>query len=539
MKKQKICYTWSLMTEQQTWISLFIKKFSELLPEGIALFCVLLLVRGYEIIMAYTNHVLPNGAALWFINGLLVDITFASMIVFILLLVCTLLSFIHNKVDRYIFLLMGIFLLISYISVSEYFAYTLLPAGRNIFGYTGTELSDTIATAISPSFGVIFPFVFFLVVFGWGIWQFNRWEVGSKHSFKIIGALSVLAIAFWIINPSEANYQKEIRYYITANKAEILLSSMASEVSEAAQTRQKWQGKEYPLLKTSNYKDVLGPYFKKSDQKPNIVFIIVEGLGRAFAGPGAQYGGFTPFLDSLSQKGLWFKNVLSGSGRSFGLHPTILGSLPFAQKGFMELGADMPEHRTLISLLNKNGYQSDYFCGYNSHFDNIDVFLERQQIDYIMDESDFDSTYKKMDSIKGGFTWGYGDKALFEESLKKLDQRGNRQPRVDMYFTLNTHEPFIIPNEKEYLQRVDHRLAHMKVDDQKKEIFTNYKKIFASLLYSDDAIRKFIQNYKKRPEYDHTIFIITGDHRMGPIPHASKIDRFRVFFTIYSPMLKS
>lgn len=534
----KICYTSALMTELPR-TSSFVKKISKLIPESIALFCALILIRGYEIVMAFTNHVLPGGATIWFAKGLFVDITFSACVVFIFLLVSALLSYINKKIARYLFLFLGILLLMSYVSVSEYFAYTLLPAGRDIFGYTSTELSNTIATAISPSFGVIFPFVLFLGFFGWGTWQFNRWEVGRDYPMKTIGTLLVLSIMFWIVNPSEANYQKEVKYYITANKAEILFSSVASELSETSQTQQKWQGKEYPLLKTSQYEDVLGPYFKKADQKPNIVFIIVEGLGRAFSGAGAQYGGFTPFLDSLSQKGLWFKNMVSGSGRSFGLHPTILGSLPFARKGFMELGADMPAHRTLISLLNKNGYQSHYFCGYNSHFDNIDVFLERQHIDYIMDESKFDSTYKKMDAIEGGFTWGYGDKALFPESLKKLDQRGNKQPRLDMYFTLNTHEPFIIPNEKRYLQRVDKRLAQMEVDEQKKDVYTNYKHIFASLLYTDDAIRNFINRYKKRPEYDHTIFVITGDHRMGPIPHASKIDRFRVFFTIYSPLIKS
>ena len=526
------------MNKISTLFSLFLKKTKLLLPNGLALVLVFLLVRGYEVIMAYAGHSLPSGSAYWFAQGFFIDLTFASLVTVILLAFLALIALASERAAQYSFNVLSVLLLTSYVGVSEYFAYTLLPAGLDIFGYTSTELTDTIATSIQPSIGVIGPFLFFIGIYLVATWQFVKRNIGQKYALQTIGALFVLGCAFGFINPSESNYRRDVRYNITANKADILLSSTITQLYDSFTFQQKWTGREYPLLEKSHYKDVLSPFFKKSSQKPNLVFLIVEGLGRAFAGPGAQYGGFTPYLDSLAQQGLWFKNVLSGSGRSFGLHPTLFGSLPFGQKGFMELGADMPQHRTLISLLNNNGYQTNYFCGYDSHFDMIDVFLERQHIDHIMDESDFDSNYTKMDSIKGGFTWGYGDKSLFNESFKKIDRWGNQQPRMDVYFTLNTHEPFIIPQKEKYLKRFNQRLGQMKVSDQKKEVFKNYKDIFASLLFADDAIRNFINSYKKRPEYKNTIFIITGDHRMGPIPHQSKIDRFRVFFTIYSPLLK-
>ncbi|MDO1499279.1 hypothetical protein Q2T40_03265 [Winogradskyella maritima] len=55
---------------------------------------------------------------------------------------------------------------------------------------------------------------------------------------------------------------------------------------------------EYPLIKNPTVENVLGEYFELKEEKPNIVFIMVEGLGRDFMGEGAEYGGFTPFLDS-------------------------------------------------------------------------------------------------------------------------------------------------------------------------------------------------------------------------------------------------
>jgi phosphoglycerol transferase MdoB-like AlkP superfamily enzyme len=64
---------------------------------------------------------------------------------------------------------------------------------------------------------------------------------------------------------------------------------------------------------------------------PNLVFIIVEGLGRNFSGPGARLGSFTPFLDELAGRSLYFENFLSGQGRTFGVLTTVFGSLPFGE----------------------------------------------------------------------------------------------------------------------------------------------------------------------------------------------------------------
>jgi len=68
--------------------------------------------------------------------------------------------------------------------------------------------------------------------------------------------------------------------------------------------------------------------------------------------------------------------------------------------------------------------------------------------------------------------------------------------------------------------------------------FKDYKDIFASLLYTDNYLQKFMQDYSKKPEFANTIFIITGDHRLIPVPQKENLSRFHVPFYIYSPMLK-
>ena len=81
-------------------------------------------------------------------------------------------------------------------------------------------------------------------------------------------------------------------------------------------------------------------------------------------------------------------------------------------------------------------------------------------------------------------------------------------------------------------------MNQLNFTDGQKEEHRKYDHQYASILYADDAIKSFINNYSTRPGFKNTIFLITGDHRMPEIPMATKIDRYHVPLIIYSPLLK-
>jgi uncharacterized sulfatase len=81
-------------------------------------------------------------------------------------------------------------------------------------------------------------------------------------------------------------------------------------------------------------------------------------------------------------------------------------------------------------------------------------------------------------------------------------------------------------------------MQQLQFSEAQKEEHRRYKNQYATILYMDNSIRDFINNYKKRPGFNNTIFVITGDHRMPEIPMSTKIDRYHVPLIIYSPMLK-
>jgi uncharacterized sulfatase len=213
----------------------------------------------------------------------------------------------------------------------------------------------------------------------------------------------------------------------------------------------------------------------------------------------------------------------------------VLGSLPFARNGFLELGNDMPPHFSLVNLLEANGYHSSFYYGGDAHFDNMDLFLHRTGIDELNDGATFPSGYTHIPSVNG-FTWGYNDQSLFRRWLDSRSE-DNNSPQLSVILTVSTHSPFLLNDPAEYSHRFEQRMKELGFTEEEMQDHRYYKDQYASILYTDQALRDFFTAFAKRKDFDHTIFLITGDHRMPEIPMRDKIDRFHVPLIIYSPML--
>lgn len=420
--------------------------------------------------------------------------------------------------------------------LGQYFSVTLVPLSSDLYGYSWHDITETISSSGGIDAGVVIAgsLVVSLVV---AIPYIARHVPAPRFVLSTYYIASFLSIpAFFIAEPDIAGYGNVAEYNLALNKSRYFLVKSAGYFSRRIVGGSVYSAREYPFLRTADTSDVLGPFFSRSERPPNIVFIIVEGLGSDFVS-GGTYGGFTPFFDSLARHGLYWKNFLSTTGRTFGVLPSLLGSLPYGEKGFMEMGPDMPDHLTLISLLKENGYHASFFYGGNANFDLQDVFLEYQQLDRLVDQQNFPSTYVKSEAAENGYSWGYADRDLFRRSFEVMEEE-RKQPRVDLYLTLSTHEPFMPPGKEYYLNLFRERLSMVNAPEETMMRIQNNSAIFSSLLYADDALRFFIETYKRRPEYANTIFIITGDHRLIPIPQGTTLDRFRVPLLMYSPLLR-
>lgn len=483
----------------------------------------------FELFMTASNSLEQTNTGVLLAYKFLNDFWAAIGIALLFFPLYLLFFFIKKPIGNILIKVLFCLTIIAQFSLVKYNLTTLVNLGADLLGYSLDDIYTTVTASESMSFVYFLPFIFFPLLFFGINYGLNKFT----NKRQIFASAIVLIIVFGsskmiFSESSETVYQNKM-YYLGAD---IFRYQQEKSLVNAYDLSGR---NDYPLLRSFQYsKDVLSPFFNIQEQKPNIVFIIVEGLGAEFVGKNA-YRGFTPYLDSLISKSLYWENFVSNGGRTFGALPSLLGSLPYGDTGFLELNP-LPSHFSLISVLKANDYTTSFYGGDNSSFDRKINFLEYNGIDYVIDQDKFGPGYVKTKENSGGFSWGYPDAEIFKKTLSELDHK--KQPRLDIIATLTNHEPFDFPSKNIYLTKVDSLLNSNQLFGVEKDEIRNYKDIFACLLYTDKSIEDFMNAYAERPEYNNTIFIITGDHRLIPITQKDKLCRFHVPFYVFSPMLK-
>ena len=465
-----------------------------------------------------------------------------------------LLYLISRTTARWFFIVCSASLLLMQLSLTQYFITTMVPLGSDLWAYSWQEIKQTVGSSGTLSAARLFFLVLLATICVYGLVKLpKRIRAGN-------GVLVVFIVMFSFVEIRELTQQigslsvgNEFGNNTALNKSLYFLKStytyflpddfepdiytQENATANLNQIRTRPDVANYPYYYINNNgADPLSPFFIKSDSMPpHIVIIIVEGLGRAFSNQDAYFGSFTPFLDSLSTKSLYWENFLSTSGRTFSVLPSLLGSLPFGNNGFAELGQSMPKHFSLINILKHNGYATSFFYGGNSQFDYMNTFLNASGIDRIVDEPVFPKGYKKLPDFNG-FSWGYDDRSLFSFFLNEKKSPSN-QASLSILLTNTTHSPYLINDQQAYLKKLANYIESLKVSDEVKSNYNRYRFQLSALLQTDDALKQFIFQYSKRKDYNNTVFLITGDHRLPEIPMNSKIDRYHVPMIIFSPLL--
>ena len=498
-----------------------LKQYTRLM---ISFFGCLLVLTLFQYGMLYYKGVIDAIISISFLKAVVHQIGFTALMGIVMVFPF---NFWENLRSRYgfnlVFVLLGLVLIFEAVLIA-YYCSTLVPLGSDLLGYSYADVKITLANSGGFMISVYLLFaVAFLIGLFWVLYK-----VTSKFYHRISRMYPFTIVLFSLFMASLFTDGKPINQ----NKVQYLAVNIYNTSTEDNSYTSK---EEYPLVQGPIIENVLGDYFELKEEKPNIVFIMVEGLGRDFVGEGAEFGGFTPFLDSLTTKSLYWENFLSNTGRTFGVLPSLLGSLPFGKSGFMEL-EEYPNKLTMFSVLKNNGYHTSFYQGTNSSFDKVDRFLNSENVDFILDKSGFGIQYQQQAEDAAGSSWGYPDKELFKKSISL--ERNEDQPRLEVYMTISTHEPFIPPNQDFFETKVDQILKNGDFGSRETKIIEKNNNVFATLLYTDDAIQWFMESYKSQPNYENTIFVITGDHRLIPIPQRNSISRFHVPLIMYSPMLK-
>jgi phosphoglycerol transferase MdoB-like AlkP superfamily enzyme len=244
----------------------------------------------------------------------------------------------------------------------------------------------------------------------------------------------------------------------------------------------------------------------------NVVVIILESFSLEYMGQVNGRKGFTPFLDSLAEKSLFFKNGFANGRRSIEGVAAVMAGIPammsepfisshFATNYFVGLG----------SMLSAHNYATSFFHGGNNGTMYFDSFAKSAGLDSYYGAIE----YGHPEDNDG--TWGIFDEPFLQFMKAKLDN--TPKPFLASVFTLSSHNPYKIP------PRYQGKFPTGPIE------------ILQSVAYGDYSLKRFFEEAEKQPWYNDTLFVITADHTgLTYLPeNDNELSRFRVPILFYHP----
>ena len=494
----------------------FYRYFKQFAVLAICYIVTIFVVKSGELLINASTVASLSG----FVYGNLISCGFVAAVVFLFYLIFSIFS---KKSAVYVSSTLLGAMALTELGLSIYYASTGILMGKELIVRPLWEMIHTVQSAIS--IWMIIGVVASLIVYVAISVLLSKKNIGKLTSLFVALVILLSIPLFFLINTDQDKIVVNKTLYCVRQciKSDFDIASADYDVDVVNKYLEMFPEREvidnqYPLERKDNIDNVLGPYFKKSDVKPNVVVLIVESLGHDLMR-------FTPFVDSLSQHSLLWMNCMATTPRSFGAIPAITGSVPHGLKGF-QFG-EIPNHNSLFTILAQNGYSTNAFYAGNFSFDRVYDYLVAQNIDYL---SPFYSEYvNDKSNEKDGTYWGYHDDVMFKKSMQIIEQREDSRPVLDLFVTISTHEN---------LKLCDQDLQKKYYDEAEAlNAAPNLVGLMAATLYTDDALRHFVKSYCDNDKGGNTIFIITGDHSMN-LNDNNPLDAYHVPLIIWSPLLE-
>ena len=224
-----------------------------------------------------------------------------------------------------------------------------------------------------------------------------------------------------------------------------------------------------------------------NQKKQNVVILVLESFGTEFWGTANNGKGFTPFLDSLAARGLFFKNNYANGRRSIDALPAILFGVPsYMQAPLVKTNYYANQWNGLGHIAKKNGIHISFFHGAPKGTMYFDAISAMAGID---DYYPFEA-YPELADFDGN--WGIYDEPFLQFMVQKLG--AHPQPFISTVFTISSHQPYQVPTKYKDLLPKGRMPIHQSIG------------------YVDHALKKFFESAEKQPWYKDTLFVITGDH---------------------------
>lgn len=251
---------------------------------------------------------------------------------------------------------------------------------------------------------------------------------------------------------------------------------------------------------------------RRPSRPQNVVILMLESFGLEYMGEPIGEKGWTPFLDSLAKKSLFFKNGFANGRRSIeGVAAVMTGIPAMMNEPFITSPFTANRFVGLGTVLTGKGYSTSFFHGGNNGTMHFDSFMKSVGVDEYFGALQFPDP-RWHDGV-----WGIYDGPFLDWMLGKIS--GMKQPFMVSFFSISSHQPYLIPPD------VRDRYPDGPIP------------ILKTIAYTDDSLRRFFQAAAEKPWFKDTLFVITADHTFKAyLPRFdNEISRYRVPILFYHP----
>lgn len=227
---------------------------------------------------------------------------------------------------------------------------------------------------------------------------------------------------------------------------------------------------------------------REREIRANVVIVLMESMGSEFLSE-FRGGGqkLTPELERLASGSLYFSHVYSTGTRTVrGIEALTLARPPLPGMPIVRLQGN-GNLRGIWSVFRERGYDTKWIYGGYGYFDNMNAYFAGNGFTVV------DRTVMKPEEITFSNIWGVCDENLFARAIKEADaSHAAGKPFFNFVLTTSNHRPYTYPDGKIPIPSKSGRSG--------------------GVMYADYAIGRFMEEARKRPWFDDTVFVFVADH---------------------------
>ncbi len=440
------------------------------------------------------------------LKGLKLDVTMASYLTAIpLLLTLGSIWFTEKKMHTLLkiyFALVGIFVALIFTVDEALYEYWKFRLDSTIFFYLSSPAN---AMASVPTLTFILQFIKTIVYFILIYWLSKRFVIPVLPKKTTIKKWQTLIAVFTLggllfigirggVTTSTANVgmvyfsKDQFLNHSAINPCFSLLTSLS---------RQEDFGKQFQFFSEEERQLLFSPLYPPAShvnnddetrllktKRPNILFVILEGISANVVESTGGEKGITPNLNRLSKEGILFRNMYANSFRTDrGLVAILNGYLAQPTTSIMKYPSKSQTLPSIAKSLRNEGYSTDVLYGGDINFTNMRSFFFNSGYNSITADVDFPLSSRLS-------KWGADDDVtfnrLYEDILNEKEKK--LSPWFSTFLTLSSHEPFKVPYTR------------------LKDPYLN------SVAFTDSCLGDFVDKIKKTSAWNDLLIIFVSDH---------------------------